>query len=88
MSGGQPRRLIQEEQLGPTAGRHDGATDVARRVLERGAPLAPQGRPALVNGTPGVIVGPLDRPFSVVSFTITRGRIASVDVIVGPTITQ
>jgi RNA polymerase sigma-70 factor (ECF subfamily) len=65
-----------------------GATDVARRVLERGAPLAPQGRPALVNGTPGVIVGPLERPFSVVSFTIARGVIASVDVIVRPTITR
>src|SRR5215471_13457752 len=61
-----------------------GATDVARRVLARGTPLAPQGRPALVNGTPGVIVGPVERLFSVVSFTIARGRIASVDVIVGP----
>jgi RNA polymerase sigma-70 factor (ECF subfamily) len=65
-----------------------GATDVARRVLERGAPLAPQGRPALVNGTPGVIVGPLQRPFSVVSFTTARGVIVSVDVIVSPTVTR
>jgi RNA polymerase sigma-70 factor (ECF subfamily) len=65
-----------------------GATAVARRVLERGAPLAPQGRPALVNGSPGVIVGPPERPFSVVSFTVTDGRITSVDVMVGPSTTR
>jgi len=61
-----------------------GATNVAQRVLERGARLAPRGRPALVNGTPGVIVGPLDRPFSVVAFTVADRKIKSVDVIVAP----
>jgi hypothetical protein len=29
MSGGEARRFVQEEQFGPTAGRHDGATDTA-----------------------------------------------------------
>jgi RNA polymerase sigma-70 factor (ECF subfamily) len=60
------------------------ATDVARIVLRRGAPFAPLGRPALVNGTPGVLVGPLERPIAVAAFTVARGRIASVDVIVSP----
>src|SRR5438067_1800782 len=39
-----------------------GAAEVARRVLERGRPLAPLGRPALVNGSAGVLVGEPDRP--------------------------
>jgi hypothetical protein len=29
MSGGQARRLVKEEQLGPTAGPHDRAADIA-----------------------------------------------------------
>ena len=62
-----------------------GAADVARTVLARGAPLAHLARPALVNGTAGVIVGPIERPISVVAFTIRNDRIASVDVIAAPT---
>ena len=58
-----------------------GAAEVARRVLERGRPLAPLGRPALVNGSAGVLVGEPDRPLAVVAFTVARGRIASIDVI-------
>jgi RNA polymerase sigma-70 factor (ECF subfamily) len=65
-----------------------GATEVARRILERGAPLAPQGRPAVVNGGAGIVVGPLDRPISVVAFEIAGGRITSMDVIVGPTLAR
>jgi RNA polymerase sigma-70 factor (ECF subfamily) len=61
-----------------------GAEAVARRVLARGTPLAPLGRPALVNGAAGVLVGPLERPIAVAAFTIANGRIASVDVIVAP----
>jgi RNA polymerase sigma-70 factor (ECF subfamily) len=62
-----------------------GASQVARRVLERGSPFAPRGRIAAVNGAAGILVGPLERPLAVVSFTVTRGRIATVDVIVSPT---
>src|SRR5437764_13841472 len=54
-----------------------GAAAVARRVLARGSRLAPLGRPALVNGSAGVLVGTPERPISVVAFTVTRGRIAS-----------
>jgi hypothetical protein len=37
-----------------------------------------------VNGEPGVLVGPLERPIAVATFTIARGRIASVDIVVAP----
>jgi RNA polymerase sigma factor (sigma-70 family) len=63
-----------------------GAEEVARRVLARGARFAHLGRPALVNGGPGILVGPLEKPRAVVALTIAEGRIASVDVIVSPTI--
>jgi RNA polymerase sigma-70 factor (ECF subfamily) len=59
-----------------------GAEEVARRVLRRGAAIAPHARPVLVNGWPGALVGPAERPISVVAFTVAEGRIASVDVIV------
>jgi len=58
-----------------------GAETVAQRVLARGSRLAPFGRPALVNGSAGVLVGRPERPISVVAFTVARGRIASIDVI-------
>jgi RNA polymerase sigma factor (sigma-70 family) len=61
-----------------------GAPAVARTLLERGSRFAPLGRPALVNGFPGILVGPVDRPVAAVAFTVARGKIASVDVIVSP----
>jgi RNA polymerase sigma factor (sigma-70 family) len=61
-----------------------GAENVARRVLQRGTPLAPLGRLAIVNGAPGVLVGPLERPIAVAAFTVADGRIVSLDVIVAP----
>jgi RNA polymerase sigma factor (sigma-70 family) len=65
-----------------------GADVVARRVLERGSRFAHLGRHALVNGAPGVLVGPLERPLSVVAFTVSGGRIAALDVFVRPTISR
>jgi RNA polymerase sigma factor (sigma-70 family) len=58
-----------------------GAAAVARQVLSRGSRLAPQARPALVNGAAGVIVGPQGRPLAVVGFTVARGRIVAIDLI-------
>ncbi len=61
-----------------------GAAAVARQVLARGSRLAPQARPALVNGAAGLIVGPQRRPFAVVGFTVARGRIVAIDLIIDP----
>jgi len=61
-----------------------GAAAVARQVLERGTPLAPLARPAIVNGTAGALVEIAGRPFAVVSFAVRNGRIAEIDVIADP----
>jgi RNA polymerase sigma-70 factor (ECF subfamily) len=61
-----------------------GAERVARRVLQRGTPLAPLGRPALVNGAAGILVGPREHPIAVAAFTVAHARIVSVDVIISP----
>jgi RNA polymerase sigma factor (sigma-70 family) len=63
-----------------------GAEDVARTVLERGTPFAHLGRPALVNGAAGVLVGSRERPLAVAAMTVRHGKIVSMDVIVSPTL--
>ena len=62
----------------------EGAEPVARRVLERGRPLAGLARPALVNGAAGLVVGRPDRPLAVVGFTIAGGHIVAIDLITDP----
>ena len=62
----------------------EGAHAVAGQILARGTRLAPFASPALVNGTAGAIVGEPTRPFAVVSFTVSRGRITSIDLITDP----
>jgi len=59
-----------------------GAAAVARQVLARGVRFAPLGRPALVNGAAGIVVGPAARPAAVVGMTVSGGRIAAIDLIV------
>jgi RNA polymerase sigma-70 factor, ECF subfamily len=59
-----------------------GAEAVAREVLSRGTRFAPLGRPAIVNGAAGVVIGPLERPAAVVGFTVAGGRIAAIDLII------
>ena len=58
-----------------------GAEPVARRVLERGQPLAGLARPALVNGAAGLVVGRPGRPIAVVGFTVAEDRIVAIDLI-------
>lgn len=62
----------------------EGAEAVATQILERGSPFAAFAQPAIVNGNAGVIVIPNEKPFAVVAFTITDGRIAEIDVIADP----
>jgi RNA polymerase sigma-70 factor, ECF subfamily len=61
-----------------------GAAAVARQILERGARFARFARPALVNGAAGVIVVPASTPIAVVGFTVSGGRIASIDLVADP----
>jgi RNA polymerase sigma-70 factor (ECF subfamily) len=61
-----------------------GAEAVARQVLSHGAAFAPHARPALVNGGAGVVVVIGGRPFAVVGFTVSGGRIAAIDLVADP----
>jgi RNA polymerase sigma factor (sigma-70 family) len=76
--------------------RADGGTARARpTVVIRGARsvaaqavtatrLAPFVRPALINGTAGVVVAVGARVFSVMGFTVARGKIVAIDVLYDP----
>jgi RNA polymerase sigma factor (sigma-70 family) len=60
-----------------------GARAVAERALTF-AHLSPYVRPALVNGTAGVVVVPHGRAFAVMGLTVTDGRIVEIDVLADP----
>jgi RNA polymerase sigma-70 factor, ECF subfamily len=61
-----------------------GAAEVAA-VLQRGAaPFAPLGRAAMVNGSPGLIVGPPGKVIAVVGLTVVAGRIREIDIVGDP----
>ena len=60
-----------------------GAEAVARQAIMFSMPEA-ELRPALINGTAGVVVTLRGRPFSVMGFTIVDGRIAQIDAIGDP----
>lgn len=66
------------------AGPVTGAAEVARRVLAQGRPRAHLARPAIVNGTAGLIVGAPGRPTVIVAFAISGGRISEIDLIADP----
>jgi RNA polymerase sigma factor (sigma-70 family) len=61
-----------------------GAVAVARTVLARGSRFAPFCRPAVVNGTAGLVFAPGATPRAVIGFTVVRGRIATIDLILDP----
>ena len=61
-----------------------GAANVALRVLARGSRLAPHARPAIVNGSAGLVVARGARPMAVVGFAVEGGRIVEIDVIADP----
>jgi RNA polymerase sigma factor (sigma-70 family) len=60
-----------------------GAAAVARQALAAALPTA-RLHPALVNGSAGVVVTVNGRPFAVLGFTVTQGRIAEIDAIADP----
>jgi RNA polymerase sigma-70 factor (ECF subfamily) len=61
-----------------------GAQNVARLILARGTPMAPHGRPAIVNGRPGAFVAPGGRLVSVVAFRLAGDRVVGLDLLVDP----
>ena len=40
--------------------------------------------PAIVNGAAGAVIAPHGQPFSVMAFTVTNGRIATIDALLDP----
>jgi RNA polymerase sigma-70 factor (ECF subfamily) len=60
-----------------------GADEVAAQALTF-AHLSPHVHPALVNGMAGVVVAPRGRTFSVMSFTVSRGKIVEIDALTDP----
>jgi RNA polymerase sigma-70 factor (ECF subfamily) len=61
-----------------------GARQVAE-FLRSGAPIfAPLCRPAMVNGGPGIVVGPSGRVIGVVALTVVDGNIREVDIMADP----
>ena len=60
-----------------------GARAVAEQTLTFSR-LSPFVRPALVNGAAGVVVAPRGRPFSVMGFTVRRGKIVEIDILADP----
>jgi RNA polymerase sigma-70 factor (ECF subfamily) len=61
-----------------------GSTDVAGMVLAQGTPRARFGRPAIVNGAPGVLVAMPGHVLAVAAFTVAGGRITSVNIVADP----
>lgn len=60
-----------------------GARAVAK-VAMNFSRLAPSARRALVNGAAGVVVVTQGRPFAVIGFTITNGKIVEMDILADP----
>ncbi|MEU5212703.1 RNA polymerase sigma factor SigJ [Streptomyces sp. NPDC020742] len=59
----------------------------ARTVVEQAlmfSHFAQFTRPALVNGAPGLVAAPGGRPFSVMDFTVVRGKIAEINILADP----
>jgi RNA polymerase sigma factor (sigma-70 family) len=60
-----------------------GARAVAEQALTF-ARLSPFARPALVNGAAGVVVSPHGRPFAIMGFTVSGGRVVAIDALADP----
>jgi RNA polymerase sigma factor (sigma-70 family) len=61
-----------------------GAAAVAEQVLARAPRFASFARPAVVNGSAGLIVIPRNRPIAVLGFTIAKDRIVEIDLVADP----
>jgi RNA polymerase sigma factor (sigma-70 family) len=66
------------------AERLEGAATVARYAVSEGSRWARWCRPAMVNGSWGLVVDTPRRPIGVVGVTVSRGRIAALDLVLDP----
>jgi RNA polymerase sigma-70 factor (ECF subfamily) len=58
-----------------------GAPEVAAVLASRAGQFAPLARPAVVNGSPGVVVGPPGREVAIVGITVVDGLIREIDIV-------
>jgi RNA polymerase sigma factor (sigma-70 family) len=58
--------------------------DAVASEAQRWAKMAPQSRPAVVNGVAGAVIGLPGRPFAVVAVTVANSRITAMDFVVDP----
>jgi hypothetical protein len=77
--------VVLRADLGPAGASREvrGAKAVAEGALVFSS-LVPFARPVLVNGAPGVVVDPGGRLFSVMGFTVRRGKVVEIDVLRDP----
>src|SRR6266540_4383767 len=61
-----------------------GAPAVAEQALAFARLVGPFARPALVNGAAGIVAAPGGQAFSVLGFTVTRGKIVEIDILADP----
>ncbi len=54
---------------------------VAGHVLETAPRLVAFAQPAIVNGAAGLLFGTREEPIAVLSFTVSGGRIAEIDLV-------
>ncbi|GGF23089.1 sigma-70 family RNA polymerase sigma factor [Subtercola lobariae] len=78
-----PDVVFRAEGLGPTPFVLSGAETVARNARMFG-PNSPTFRPALVNGSAGVLLVEDGQLKSITGFTVAGGRIAAIDVLADP----
>ena len=69
---------------GPPSRELHGARAVAENAITFGPSFAPFMRPALVNGSPGVVIAPGGTPASVAGFVVAGGRIVEIDLLADP----
>jgi RNA polymerase sigma-70 factor (ECF subfamily) len=62
-----------------------GSEAVAENIVTSGyRVLAGRARPAIVNGSAGLLIAPRGRPVAVIGFTMRRGRIVEIDLVADP----
>ncbi|MFZ0387421.1 MAG: sigma-70 family RNA polymerase sigma factor [Solirubrobacteraceae bacterium] len=79
--------IVLREDAGPQRPGESVVVRGARAVAERAASFAgltPYARPVLVNGAVGALVAPEGRPFALMSFTVTDGKLVEIDVLADP----